>query len=136
MIKVHYSQTDHWLSVELCQEITVSDIQHAATRIRPILHKMRQGYTLIEVFKGKSHMDQNGSALIGTLAQACYQTCRIWRVVRVRANQANDPGLIITHRTRWARAVPEIDVDDFPSALALAREERKENVEWIQAACQ
>lgn len=92
---------------------------------------MEHGYTLIEVFRGSSHLESTGIQHLGELTRACYKDCRIWRVVRVYQNNGSDPGLIVTHRIRWKRPIPEMEADNFPAAISLAEEEITENSEWL-----
>lgn len=131
MIKVSHSNNQHWLALELSGTLTPQDIEGAIGRVLPALQLMDHGYTLIEVFRGNSHLEAPSAHCIGSLAKACYKPCRIWRVARVYEDNGSDPGLIITHRSRWTRRVPEIEVNDISSAIALAKEEVKENSTWL-----
>jgi hypothetical protein len=131
VIKVHHSTKQHWLCLEFSATITHTDIKRATERVSPILKKMEHGYTLIEIFRGYNRLEVTATQDIGNLTHACYKSCRIWRVVRVSQENGHDPGVVLTHRTRWKRAIPEIEVDDLPTAINAAEEEFEENSCWV-----
>lgn len=113
-------------------DIGGGDVREATCGVARALGAMHKGYTLVEVFRGRPHFTVSGARTAGELAEACYSGNRIWMVVRVEEDERGDPGMSILHKTRWKREVPEVRIDSISQAVAMAREETKEQAEWTQ----
>jgi hypothetical protein len=131
MLKVKYSQKEQWVELEVSGEIALAQVRHACKNLPGVLQKMDHGYTLIEHFRNRPSFPQESIWAVGPLIGLCYEQSRIWRVVRVLSPNAPDPGLVVAHRVRWGRRVPEIEVDTLGEATALAREELCEQTQWL-----
>jgi len=133
MLKVHYSETRRALVLDISGNLGASETSRATARVAGALRGMRKGYTLIEVFRGKTKMTGKAVDCAGALIRTCYERGRIWRVIKLSVGGGWDPGLKILHITRWKRRVPETEVDSIGAALAAADEETQDNGAWWAA---
>jgi len=131
MLSVEYSQKEHWVELDVSGEVSLAQVKRAYNNLTKALSKMDHGYTLIEYFRNRPHFPPETLLAIGPLMGLCYDHSRIWRAVRILSPDSPDPGLIVTHRTRWGRQVPEINVDTLEEATALAKEELSEHSQWF-----
>lgn len=129
MIKVRHSRARRMLVLDFAGDIGGGEVREAAEGVGHALGEMKKGYTLVEVFRGHPHFTASGAMAAGELASACYSGNRIWMAVRVEGAEYGDPGMSILHKTRWKRGVPEVQTDTIGKALAMAKEEAREQGE-------
>lgn len=118
------------LVLDFAGNIGEVEVRDAEAAVGKALGEMRKGYTLIEVFRGRPHFTGDGARAAGELAAACYFRNRIWLVVCVDGDGHSDPGMSILHKTRWKREVPEVRIDSIGQAVAMAKEETREQGGW------
>lgn len=130
MIKIISSKRRHLVILDIAGPVCKEDVAAARDKISSSLSSMKNGYTLIEIYRHTPSLGDNSGLTIGDLMSMFYAAGRIWRVVKVSHNGATDPGLVILHRTRWKRHVFEVDAGDIRQALEMAAEELCENADW------
>jgi hypothetical protein len=130
VIKVKHSKSKRALLVDFSGPLGKEDIDRAHRDIQAALDNIGRGYTLIEIFHDHPYFEPSASLEAGLMVGLFYKNNRIWRVIRVEENEQADPGLSILHKTRWARSVPELTMDNIRQAVATAREEAQEQFAW------
>lgn len=134
MLKVKHSKSKRIVLLDFSGEIGKEDIKLADAEVGRALEDIGKGYTLIEVFHHHPRFTPLSGRTAGDLASKCYSASRIWRVIRVEDSPHADPGMSILHRTRWPRDVPELEMDNVREAVEVAKEETREQEDWIVAS--
>lgn len=138
MFKFNYSQKKHVLLFDFSKvngKDGKTSFRGTANKIRRALGKIKHGYTLVEVFRDQVSLSQESVSKLASLYSLCYSQKRIWLVVQVHRDDVSDPGVRILRRTRWARDVPTVEVENIRQAISLAEEETGGNFTWLQQGC-